>query len=311
MFIDAHVHVSLNGDNAKTYRERLLQDEKSAEEMIRKVFLAYKQRGIYALRDGGDNLDIHHLIRRVAKEEGIIYRTPLYGIYKKGFYGRLIGKPVESIQEIDDCITDLVKNQTDFIKVALSGMMSFNEYGHAGEIGFSVEEFKHIIERAHSENLPVMVHVNTKKGIEMALKCGADSIEHGYYANEELLKGMKEKGTIWVPTLAPLGNIVYSNDERYKLEKKLIRKIFEEQCEKVKLAYDLGVEIAVGSDAGAYKVYHGSGFFDELIYLNKAGIKKNELMDMAFKNGMKALKITKKELNDIENRINEESWVSS
>ena len=64
-------------------------------------------------------------------------------------------------------------------------------------------------------------------------------------------------------------------------------------------AYELGVKLAVGSDAGAYKVLHGSGFFDEIIYMNKAGIKKKPLMKLAYDNGVKALNITNKDMEKV------------
>lgn len=309
MFIDVHVHISLNGENWKSYRERLQEDPETAKSLIRKTFQAYRERGILAVRDGGDDLGLHSIARMVAWEEGVIYRTPVYGLYKKEYYGKLIGRPVEDKKDIRSYLEDLVEKKADFIKVALSGMMSFEEYGKAGEIGFTEEEFQYMMDMVHDCGLKSMVHVNTAQGVEMALKCGADTIEHGYYLSEDALHQMKEKDTIWVPTLAPLGNIVYSMDERYKSQRKTIRKILEEQCEMVKKAHDLGVKIAVGSDAGAYRVYHGAGFFDELIYLNKAGIRKRDLMQLAYDNGMDVLGITQEEVRSVQEWTAEESMV--
>lgn len=300
MFIDAHVHISLNGDNAKLYRERLLEDPETARALVRKTFLAYRERGILAVRDGGDSIGLFEIAREVAQEVGIRYKTPIYGLYKKGYYGNLIGLPVENKDDIRCAIEDLLDKKADFIKVALSGMMSFDEYGVAGEIGFTKEEFQYLMDLTHHYGLKAMVHVNTLEGVDLALSCGADSIEHGYYVSEEALHQMKENHTIWVPTLAPLGNLVYSMEERYRTQRKVIRRIFEEQCDKVKRAHELGVKIAVGSDAGAYHVYHGSGFFDELIYLNKAGIRKKDLMELAYNNGLEALGISLDEAQKME-----------
>jgi imidazolonepropionase-like amidohydrolase len=307
MFIDAHVHISLNGDNGKIYRDRLQESPALAESLVRKTFQAYRERGILAVRDGGDSIGLFSMARTIAAEEGVVYKTPVYGLYKKGYYGHLLGQPVEDKDDIRRSIKDLLKQKADFVKVALSGVMNFDEYGQVGEIGFTREEFRHLVDLAHLSGLKVMVHVNTPPGIEMALSCGADTIEHGYYMSDEALYRMKETNTIWVPTLAPLGNLVYSMDERFKTQRKIIRRIFEEQCEKVKKAHDMGVKIAVGSDAGAYKVFHGSGFFDELIYLNKAGIRKRDLMELAYTNGLEALGITGEEIRKMEALVVEES----
>lgn len=306
MFIDAHVHISLNGENAKQYRERLQEDPETARKLVRKTFLAYRERGILAVRDGGDSIGLYELAREVAQEVGIRYKTPIYGLYKKGYYGNFIGLPVEDKEDIRCAIEDLLDKKADFIKVALSGMMSFDAYGVAGDIGFTKDEFRYLMDRTHHYGLKAMVHVNTPEGVDLALSCGADTIEHGYYLSEEALHQMKENKTIWVPTLAPLGNIVYSIEERYRSQRKTIRKIFEEQCEKVNRAHELGVKIAVGSDAGAYHVYHGSGFFDELIYLNKAGIRKKDLMELAYTNGLDALGITAEEARNMEAVLSED-----
>ena len=108
---------------------------------------------------------------------------------------------------------------------------------------------------------------------------------------EEELWGLKESNIIWIPTLAPLGNIIYSNDQKYKKQINTIQKIFDEQSRAVLRGYEIGVKLAIGSDAGAYKVPHGSGYFDEFNYMNKAGIDKKKLTELAYVNGCKALNI--------------------
>ena len=303
LFIETHMHISLNGDNAKKYRRMLSEDEKFAEDSLRRIFASYKARGILALRDGGDSTELYQMARKVAGEEGIIYKTPIYGLYKKGHYGGLIGKPVDGIKDIDEHFKDLMRKKADFVKIVLSGIVSFKEHEKVGDIGFKKEEFEYIVKKAKDSSLSVMVHVNSSEGVKMAIDAGVNSIEHGYYLTYENLYAMKEKDIIWVPTLAPLGNIIYSNDKKYKSVKSNVKSIFEGQCEKVKQAWDIGVKIAVGSDAGAYRVYHGSGFFDELIYLNKSGIRKRDLLSMACNNGAEVLGITKNEMKDVEDRI--------
>lgn len=196
MFIDAHVHISLNGDDAKNYREKLQEDYSVARSLVQKTFRAYRERGILAVRDGGDCIGLYELARSVARDEGIIYKTPVYGLYKKGYYGKLIGQPVQDKGDIRWCMEDLLEKKADFIKVALSGMMSFDEYGVAGDIGFSREEFQYLMDLAHHYGLKVMVHVNTAQGVDMALDCGADTIEHGYYLSAEALHRMKETSTL-------------------------------------------------------------------------------------------------------------------
>lgn len=307
MFIETHMHISLNGENATQFRKQLEKRDKNTEELIRKTIIAYKSRGIFAIRDGGDTLDIYDIVRRIAQEEGIIYKTPISAIYKKGYYGSLIGKPIENISDFKNLMQKMKKHNPDFIKIPLTGMMNFDVYGDTGEIAFTIEELDYIAKYAKDNDLPIMVHANSKKAIQMAIKVGVNTIEHGYYLTEEELYALKEENIIWIPTLAPLGNIIYANDKRFIKQNKIIRKIFEEQCEKIYQAHEMGVSIAVGSDSGAYRVYHGSGFFDELIYLNKAGIRKKTLIEIGERNGLMALNISKKELESARDMIIEQS----
>ena len=47
-----------------------------------------------------------------------------------------------------------------------------------------------------------MIHVNSAEAIRACVENGADSIEHGYFADEETLHCIAEHDTIWVPTLS-------------------------------------------------------------------------------------------------------------
>lgn len=51
-------------------------------------------------------------------------------------------------------------------------------------------------------NCPVAAHCGTVEGARCAIKAGVQTIEHAYYANEELFRAMIERGVIFVPTLA-------------------------------------------------------------------------------------------------------------
>ena len=65
-----------------------------------------------------------------------------------------------------------------------------------------------MISRAKKENLKVMVHANGNEAVKMAIDADADTIEHGYLLDKQTLKKLIGSSTAWVPTLAPLGNIL-------------------------------------------------------------------------------------------------------
>lgn len=292
IYIETHMHISLDGIDSTIFRRKIKSSEKKAEELIRKNIRAYKDLGIIAVRDGGDPINLSAITRRIAKEEGIIYKTPIHAIHKRGYYGSYIGKAIDDIRDFKIVFSQIEKENPDFIKIPLSGMMDFDTYGVVGELAFNQEELDYIVKFAQDKGLPTMVHVNSREGVQRAIKAGVDTIEHGYYMGDEELYALKESEIIWVPTLAPLGNICFSKDERYKEQRKTIKRIFDEQSRNIKKAYEIGVKLAIGSDGGAYKVPHGQGFLNELKYMNEAGIELEELKRIGYENGKKVLQIT-------------------
>ncbi|MEG0378832.1 MAG: amidohydrolase family protein, partial [Eubacterium sp.] len=174
------------------------------------------------------------------------------------------------------------------IKIIQSGIMSFDEYGVAGPLEFSKEELTYLINRAHDADLKTMVHVNTPKGVEMAIEAGADSIEHGYCIDEDCIQGLKENGVVWVPTLSPFANIAACKENHPLAQyREISRKYFTEHRQRVRTAHKKGVTIALGSDAGAALVVHGKAAKDELGYLRGCGLNEEEI----FKNSSKVLEL--------------------
>lgn len=280
--IDCHIHISLNGMDFKKSREDLMKDTKKH---IRNTLLEYKERNITVLRDGGDSLGISYIARDIAKEEGMILKTPLYAVYKKGYYGNFLGKGVSDIADFKNLFEELKNKEIDHLKVIISGVVSFDEYKKIGDIGFKYSELDYMVKLAKYNNLPIMAHVNSVEGINMAIKCGVNTIEHGYFITKEQLQVIKEKEIIWVPTLSPLGNIIDKKDKKFDKNMYIIERIYNEHLNMVKEAYDLNVKMAIGSDSGCYRVFHGQGLLDEINHFCKCGIKKEEIVKMNIDNG--------------------------
>ena len=280
--IDCHIHISLNGIYFKRSREGFERDKK---QYIKNVLLEYKKRNITVLRDGGDNIGISYMARDIAKEEGITLKTPLYAIYKNGYYGNFLGKGINNIDDFKSLFIELKNKEIDHLKIIISGVVSFDEYKKVGDIGFNYNELDYMVKLAKENNLPIMAHVNSEKGIDMAIKCGVNTIEHGYYITKEQLQAIKEKDIIWIPTLAPLGNIVDNKDKKFNNNLNTIERIYNEHLNMVKEAYDLNVKMAIGSDSGCYGVFHGQGLLDEINHFCRCGIKRKDVIKMNEDNG--------------------------
>ena len=257
MYGECHAHLFMDGIN---YRKAVeTHREQPNEEVIRKHLKDYQDAGVSYIREGGDKYGVSVLSKELALEYGIEYRSPVFAIHKKGHYGGIVGKGVESFQEYRDCIQEVKRYHGDFIKIMVSGIMDYTGFRKLSEEALEREWIFEMIHIAHEEGFSVMVHANGRDAVLPAVLAGADSIEHGNYIDEECLDAMADHGCIWVPTIVTTGNLIgcgrYDDD--------ILKQIYESECENLYQAYDKGILIAAGSDAGAYMVPHGRGLIQE------------------------------------------------
>jgi imidazolonepropionase-like amidohydrolase len=275
MLIDCHVHCGLGQLKGMSKFDAA---DNFVVESIKTVINIYQKNGVKAVRDGGDAKALGTIFRDISKDFDFVYRTPIRAFYKKGHYGDFLGEPVEDRRDGIKKMDSLIAMKPDFIKIILTGIMSFTEFGSSGSIGFSESECAEMIDRAHQKGLSVMVHANTPLGIMRALTCGADTIEHGYGIDEECLSALRESSAIWVPTLAPFANIANCRDDSPMAKyKKVSEAYFRQHRSMVQKANATGVKIALGSDSGAAMVPLGQGSVDELNYLLDCGLSEEKL----------------------------------
>jgi len=299
MLIDAHIHIALNPLFDRYLWEKARPEDR--KRWLRIILGEYKKRGIYILRDGGDPFFASMLAREVAAEEGMLLKSPIYAIYKKGCYGSFLGRAVADLEDFKREFKLLLQYEPDHLKIVLTGLVSFKSYGELqGEVAFKEHELKYMVDKAAEYGLPVMVHANGVQGVDTAITAGVHSIEHGYFISETQIYKMAEKEIVWVPTLSPLGNILKRPDSKFGAkEKEVIKRVYQEQLEKIGKGLKIGALIALGSDAGAYAVEHGQGLWDEMEHLQKIGLDHQEIAKISLHNGIKALKLKAHELSGL------------
>mgnify|MGYP001852198209 FL=1 len=257
MFGENHAHIFMN---ALDYRQAVKDHEKAPDEkLIREHLKAYQEKNVSFVRDGGDYLGVSQKAREIALEYGIDYRTPIFAIHKKGHYGGIVGRAFETMKEYAALVREVKKEGGDFIKIMTTGIMDFDTDGSITGAALSFEEVREMVHIAHEEGFSVMSHTNGARAVKEAAMAGADSIEHGNYADEEALKIMAEKGTIWVPTITVVKNLIGKG----RFSDQVLLQIWEKGKTNIRKGYELGVNLALGSDAGAYLVPHGQGIMDE------------------------------------------------
>ena len=258
MFGECHAHIIMDGVN---YRQAIdLHKNEPDDKVIREHLKAYQDRGIMFVRDGGDALGVSTRAKELAAEYGIDYRTPVFAIHKEGHYGSIVGKSFSTMSEFHKRVLEAKEQGADFIKIMTTGLLDFNAHGAITGTPLDAAEVKEMVHIAHEEGMAVMSHTNGTYGVQAAVEAGVDSLEHGNYMNEESLTMLSESHTVWVPTLVTVRNLL--GDGRYADE--TLRPIIETAEENVRKAFGLGVKVAPGSDAGAYRVLHGQGIQDEM-----------------------------------------------
>ena len=235
-------------------------------EAVRRYFAAYKEAGITFVRDGGDALGVCAAAKVVAPEYGIDYITPIFAIHKKGHYGGIVGHAFTDMDGYHALVLRAKAEGADFIKIMISGIMDFSEFGKMSEDGLEPSEIREMIKIAHAEGMTVMAHANGDRIVRAALEAGVDTFEHGYYLTEETIDMLAETASIWVPTLAPVGNLLGCG----RFPDEAVGRILSLQMKNVRRALEKGARLGLGSDAGAYLVPHGQGILDEYEYMKQA-----------------------------------------
>lgn len=262
MKCDCHIHMVLDGEDWKTAigRHKIVPNEV----FIRKTLEDYQRKGYTYLRDGGDRWGVGKRAKEIAGEYGIAYRTPLAPLCKKGHYGAFIGETYENLRKYANFVEKIRKNGGDFVKIMISGLMEFDHFGVLSEEGLPETEIRQLVHIAHEEGLPVVAHANGASTVEAAAAAGVDSVEHGAYLDEDALCAMKEMGTVWVPTLSAIGNLLGKG----RFDNSAVARILESSMENLHRFEAMGGFIGCGSDAGAWAVPHGAQ--TEEIWLAKA-----------------------------------------
>lgn len=257
MLGECHMHMFMDGMDYK--RAVQLHKNQVQDEDIHKKLKKYRDMGITFLRDGGDIYGVSKRAAQLAPEYGITYRTPVFAIHKNGHYGAIVGHGFDAWKEYHALVQQVKAEGGDFVKIMISGIMDFEGDGGVSEAPLLQDEIYEMIHIAKEEGFAVMAHANGARTVQAAAEAGVDSVEHGNFVDEESLQAMAEHHTIWVPTYVTIANPIGSG----RFDDTVLKRLCRRQAEMLRKGFALGIQIAVGSDAGAYGVLHGQGVYNE------------------------------------------------
>jgi len=271
--VDAHLHLFMSGTADPEVRQRqLAADFQEIRQVIAGHLARAAAHGMVAVRDGGDYGN--HAFRYKAEQAaaipaGMTVRVAGRAFRATGRYGRLIGRPPLPGQSLAEAIREMATS-VDHVKIVNSGLNSLVHFGRQTAPQFTLEELRAAVAAAHARGLKVMVHCNGETPVAVAVKAGCDSVEHGFFMGEENLRRMADMGTVWVPTAVTMKAYARMLPQDAP-EAGVAKRNYRHQLAQIRLGRELGVRIAVGTDAGSLGVHHGQAVGEELGNLVAAG----------------------------------------
>lgn len=193
----------------------------------------------------------------------------------------------------DDCrkaVREQFRAGADHIKICTTGGV-LSERDHPHQEQFTDAEVRAIVDEAHRLGLRVASHAQGTEGIKRALRAGVDTIEHGFYLDEEAVALLLENDATLVPTLAIVHQICEHGKDfgipEPSIEK--AKRAREDHLKSLDLAYRSGVRIATGSDFMGGPLNRFRDCAIEIELLARAGLPVESALAAATSNAGRAI----------------------
>ena len=285
--IDFHVHMESESGGKDRYINRF-QDNK-ADVAFKSTVVAKKTllAGFTTVRDvggSGVNISLRNAINngvvigpRIFTSGKTIATTGGHGDPTNGYKDDLVDDPgpedgvVNSISDARKAVRYRYKNGADLIKItATGGVMSMAKNGQNPQ--FTEEVMSEIVRTANDYGMHVAAHAHGDEGMYRAVKSGVKTIEHGSIMKERTMKLMREKNAYLVPTISAGEHVAKMARIPGYYPEIIIPKAIEigvQNKASTKRAFQMGVPIAFGTDAGVYPHGDNAG---EFLYMDEIGI---------------------------------------
>jgi imidazolonepropionase-like amidohydrolase len=252
--INCHTHICLDGSGdpgaawaRQTITKNVLTAARHAERTVR--------AGVTTVRDLG-GMEYVDIALRDAINEGMLPgpRMKVSGkvICMTGGHGwGPGGREADGPAETRKAAREQLKAGADVVKImATGGVMTFGV--EPGSHQLTYEEMRAAVEEAEKTGKLTASHAQGTAGIKAVVKAGIDSVEHGFFLDDEAIDLMLERGVYFVPTLAALYYIINAGPDAgipaFMVEK--ARRCSDAQLESAAKAWKAGVAIATGNDGG-------------------------------------------------------------
>ena len=283
--INMHVHLAGNGKPQKKQRDNEALVKKIMSNGLTKA-IAYNMvcgfakdelySGVTTIRTVGGLGDFDTRLRddiAAGKKPGPRILAANEGISVPG--GHMAGSVAIAAGSIEEALQHLEiarAQKVDLVKLMITGgVLDAKEKGVPGELKMAPEMVKAVCDKAHAMGYKVAAHVESPKGVKVALQNGVDSIEHGAKADEEMIALFKEHNAFLCTTLSPA--LPYALFDRSITNASDVEQfngnvVFEGiiDCAKAAIAND--IPVVLGNDVGCPWITQYD-FWRELYYFHK------------------------------------------
>ena len=283
--INMHVHLAGNGKPQKKQRDNEALVKKIMSNGLTKA-IAYHMvcgfakdelySGVTTIRTVGGLGDFDTRLRddiAAGKKPGPRILAANEGISVPG--GHMAGSVAIAAGSIEEALQhlEIAKAQkVDLVKLMITGgVLDAKEKGVPGELKMAPEMVKAVCDKAHAMGYKVAAHVESPRGVKVALQNGVDSIEHGAKADEEMIALFKEHNAFLCTTLSPA--LPYALFDRSITNASEVEQfngnvVFEGiiDCAKAAIAND--IPVVLGNDVGCPWITQYD-FWRELYYFHK------------------------------------------
>jgi imidazolonepropionase-like amidohydrolase len=138
------------------------------------------------------------------------------------------------------------------------------------------------VEAAHAAGVRAAVHTFSEEGVEVMVRAGIDSVEHGTGLTLDLIDEMARRGTALVPTMINIrtfGKIADLARDKFAGYADHMIALRDRFPTVVRAAHEAGVPIYVGTDAGG-GIRHGLAA-EEMLILEEAGLPAADIVAAA------------------------------
>ena len=158
-----------------------------------------------------------------------------------------------------DAVRKQVKYGAHFIKIMASGGFASPNDGPEDK-QLSDDEFRAIIETAHSLGKPCTAHVYAPYVMQCLLNMGIDGMEHGALVDETTAEAFEKTGTYLVPTFLPYEEIIHLDEEKLKKKEPIFQKKLRQYQKRLQKSREVirksNIKLGYGTDLVAvYQPY--------------------------------------------------------